>query len=593
MTVKDFSFPLNVFARLLEMQEGRVEYLHFPTFESADEPVLQAQERASRHLWQALPPPGRLLEVGIGLGTTLARLSAAGYRAMGITPEAAQVAEVRRRHGPLVEVMESRLEDFAHEAGQWDALLFQESAQYIDPLALFDAAERLLHGGRTHLVVMDEFALRRSDAAHTGLHEIGAFCDLAARHGWRLVHRTELSAQAAPTLDYLLRGVRARRDDLMADLSLDAATMDGLEAALTRSQTLYREGVYGYALLRFEREQPSADRPVRLGGAQAGAVRTLFERIFGHPLSAEEWAWKYGDGRGHAVGLVRPGRVPPGGDGAEPELLSHYGGLSRRVIFHGEPVLACQVCDVMVDARARTALARGGPLQRTTATFLDEQIGWGKPHRIGFGFPTDRAMAAAEHLGLYTAVDEMVCAAWPASSAGTGVGTVAQPLEAADLADGGEAVPVIDGLWRDMAAALPQATLGVRDAAWLRHRYLGHPRFRYELWLLRRRLTRRPIGVAVLRRHEQHLEWVDAVAPPAAWGALLAVARQRAAVLGAPMVEAWITQSQQHLMQALAPQDIGLRPLGIRVPANAHSPGPDADAHRGRWLLMAGDTDFR
>ena len=97
----------------------------------------------------------------------------------------------------------------------------------------------------------------------------------------------------------------------------------------------------------------------------------------------------------------------------------------------------------------------------------------------------------------------------------------------------------------------------------------------------------------VLRRHEQHLEWVDVVAAPAAWAGLLALARRRAAALDLPTVEAWVTQSQQHLLQALAAQDVALRSLGIRVPANAHAPGPDVDRQRGRWLLMAGDTDFR
>ncbi len=66
-STRDFAFPLNVFAHVLERQEGRVDYLHFAAFERPDEPVLHAQERATAMLWSALPPPCRLLEVGIGL----------------------------------------------------------------------------------------------------------------------------------------------------------------------------------------------------------------------------------------------------------------------------------------------------------------------------------------------------------------------------------------------------------------------------------------------------------------------------------------------------------------------------------------------
>ena len=35
-STRDFAFPLNVFAHVLERQEGRVDYLHFAAFEQAD-----------------------------------------------------------------------------------------------------------------------------------------------------------------------------------------------------------------------------------------------------------------------------------------------------------------------------------------------------------------------------------------------------------------------------------------------------------------------------------------------------------------------------------------------------------------------------
>lgn len=579
-----FSFPLNVYAHLLQRLEGRADYLHFAVYAdgegSAPGDVLRAQERASALLWQALPPPCRLLEVGIGLGTTLARLTDAGYDALGITPEPAQIEVAHARHGQRPRLECARLEDFNGDAGRWQALLFQESAQYIEPLALFEAADRLLADGPATLVVMDEFALRRSEASHTGLHHLDAFCALAARFGWRLSQRIDLSRAVQPTVDYLLRTTRAERAALMADLGLGADALDGLDAALTRHQTLYRQGVYGYALLKLERERRPEDRLVPVGGPQSQAMRRLFEQVFGHAQSADEWLWKYGEWRGRAVGLQRADA-----------LVAHYGAMTREVIFAGERVAAAQICDVMVDASARQSLGRNGPLHRITATFLDTEIGWGLRHRIGFGFPTERAFAVAEKLGLYAAVDQMVCAAWPATRAGHGLSCRA--LQACDLERAAAPAATVDRLWQAMAAALPTLTLGVRDAAWVRHRYLQHPRLRYDVLLVRRRWTRRPVGVVVLRRHDTHLEWVDAIGPPDHWPLLLAVARSHAAAQGLPKVEAWITQSQQHLLSALAAAECELRPLNITVPANVHSAGPSLESQRGRWLLMAGDTDFR
>lgn len=581
MSTREFSFPLNVFAHVLERQEGRVDYLHFAAFERHDDPVLQAQERATAMLWSALPPPCRLLEVGIGLGTTLSRLGAAGYHALGITPDAAQIAQAIQRHGDAVRVECARLEDFGGDAGQWEAMLFQESAQYIEPLALFTAADRLLTRGPATLVVMDEFALRRDDDSHWGLHLLPHFIAMAGRFGWRLVQHTDLSHDVQPTLDYLLRTIPPLHAELKATLKLGDAALDDLDTALRRSQSLYRDGYSGYALLRFEREAPADEQVTRVEPANAEAMRGLFHEVFGHPLSAEEWQWKYGDGRGQAVALVKGGR-----------WLGHYGGLTRDVLDRGRPALACQVCDVIVHPDARTSLSRRGPLHKMTAAFLESQIGWGLRHRVGFGFPTDRAFGIAQRLGLYFAVDQMVCAGWP-SAPGTPSRTgPLQVLAASDLVPGGAMAKDVDALWQSMAAALPTQVLGVRNAAWLLHRYVRHPRMQYEVLLLRSRWWRRPLGVVVLRRHEAHLEWVDAVAPPSVWPTLLQVVRERAAASGLVRVEAWITASQQHLLDRLAP-DVSWRSLAIDVPGNAHSPGPDIDDQRGRWLLMAGDTDFR
>lgn len=580
--IRGFAFPLNVYARLLELREGRVDYLHYGIFESLDEPVLAAQERASALLWQALPAPCKLLEVGIGLGTTLSRLRAAGYQACGITPDASQVEFARQRHGADLPAVVSRLEDFEQQAGQWQAMLFQESAQYIHPMALFEAAQRLLWDGPATLVVMDEFALQRSAAGHDGLHQLDHFCALAARMGWQLVQRTELSHKAAPTLDYLSRHTAAMQPRLMAELGVTTAELAGLDASNQRYQANYRQGVYGYALLRFERSASPAQHLVQAVPGHEATVRSLFSDVFGHTMSAEHWRWKYGEGRGRAIGLSR--------DGA---LLTHYGGVSRRISYFGEPALACQVCDVMVSAEANSALHRRGPIYQTAATFLELEIGWGQPHRVGFGFPTDRAFGVAHRQGLYDGVDSVVCASWPASDK-----PHASRCSQEVLANPGESLDehqrqVIDGLWQRMVEALPQVIAGVRDADWVQHRYLMHPSFRYELRLLRHAWTRRAIGLLISRRHERHLEVLDLIAAPADFGELITLARQQAAAQGLERVECWITQSQLGCLSAIDAEQCTVTPLNITVPSNAHTPGPAVEEVRNHWFLMAGDTDFR
>lgn len=584
MSLAALSFPLNVFAHLLQWREGGCEALHFAVFDDPAEPVRRAQQRASDLLWNALPQResmGPVLEVGIGLGTTLARLRDKGVDVLGLTPEAAQIDEARARHGADLPVQQSRLEDFHDPAPRWRTLLLQESSQYIAPLALFEAAERLLAPGPAQIVVMDEFALARESAADWGLHHLAHFIALAERFGWQLTLRHDLSQAVQPTLDWLLQAVQAERTRLAETLQLPAATLDGLRDALQRSQSLYQRGCSGYALLRFERRAPPRVRPVVVDEALQPAMCALFGEVFGTALAADEWRWKYGAGRGAAVGLMLDG-----------QLRAHYGSMHRPVVCDGEVVAAAQICDVMVHPDLRTHdahLGRRNALQRMTASFLESQIGWGLPHRLGYGFPTRRAFGVAERLGLYAGVDQMQAIAWPAAADRS---LHATPWPVQRLASAGDEASCVQGWWTEMLTALPGRIVGVRDAAWLVRRYSGHPRFHYELVAVAPAPGAAAAGLVVVRQHAEHLEWVDWVAAPAQWPLLLRAVRTLAAERGLATVEAWITRSQRALLDGLA-GDGRWRDLDIVVPANAHAPGPAPQTLTDRWFLTAGDTDFR
>jgi cyclopropane fatty-acyl-phospholipid synthase-like methyltransferase len=113
---------------VLTLEEGEVRHLHYALFEREDESIASAQERSTALLVEALPPPPcRLLEVGVGLGTTLARLARAGYDVEGITPDERQVAIAKERlvGGRLHAVP---LESFSTDR-RYGAIFFQESSQ--------------------------------------------------------------------------------------------------------------------------------------------------------------------------------------------------------------------------------------------------------------------------------------------------------------------------------------------------------------------------------------------------------------------------------------------------------------------------------
>jgi SAM-dependent methyltransferase len=245
---RDFYYPLNVFMHILTHEEGSARYLHYGLFDNDNESIAAAQDRSTELLLSRLPaPPARVLDVGAGLGTTIARLAAAGYDAEGITPDEHQIANIRAKFGQMVGVTASRFEDFAGRP-PYDAVLFQESSQYIEANALFSKAAPITK----RVLVLDEFAAKMLDFAGA-LHDLPGFLDAARRHGFAKAAEVDLSAKAAPTISYFTRRIPRYRERLMADLGLPSTQLDELIESGDRYRELYANGTYVYRLLEFVR----------------------------------------------------------------------------------------------------------------------------------------------------------------------------------------------------------------------------------------------------------------------------------------------------------------------------------------------------
>jgi cyclopropane fatty-acyl-phospholipid synthase-like methyltransferase len=241
---RDFTYPLNVFMHILMHEEGGVRYLHYGLFDRDDDSIGTAQERSTELLLARLPsPPARLLDVGLGLGTTLERLTQLGYDAEGITPDQTQISLARMRP---VRLTQASFETFQSEP--YDLLIFQESSQYIESGALFAKARELA----PRALVLDEFATRPLDDVGA-LRPLGAFISAASANGFRVVEELDLSTRAAPTIDYFRARLSRYRAALIADLGLTGQQVDALIASGERYRDRYRTGLYSYRLLDLRR----------------------------------------------------------------------------------------------------------------------------------------------------------------------------------------------------------------------------------------------------------------------------------------------------------------------------------------------------
>ena len=244
---RDFYFPLNVFMHILTLEEGSVSYLHYGLFEREGESIAEAQERSTAMLFERLPPaPATLLDVGIGLATTLARLTSNGYHAIGITPDEKQVAAAHERHGELP-IACVEFEHFeSHEP--FDVVIFQESSQYIESETLFERARRLTH----RIIVLDEFAMDNARVA-SALPLLDEFLIAAQSCGFALTENLDLTTKAAPTIGYFIDRIPRYRDRIISDLGLTEKQVDDLLESGKTYRSMYASGVYAYRLLQFSR----------------------------------------------------------------------------------------------------------------------------------------------------------------------------------------------------------------------------------------------------------------------------------------------------------------------------------------------------
>ena len=262
------------------------------------------------------------------------------------------------------------------------------------------------------------------------------------------------------------------------------------------------------------------------------------------------------------------------------KVVAHYGGMYRDILASGKRERVAQICDVMVQSQERGVLTRQGP-------FFLMGTSWPEIYGpLGFGFPNARAMRVAEKMGLYVEAGQMAAVRWEPAAPRARLRTRVRSLASGSAPDRA----MVDSLWAAMAHDLRGSVVGVKDWAWLEHRYFGHPHNHYEVLAVSARLSGKPLGVLVLRRLEGSCELLDVIAPLANLALLIDQARRMTARWGLPYLYCWITKNHLPLLLDCAGRE---ETLDISIPASSWTRNPQSELFMNKWWLMSGDTDFR
>lgn len=319
-------------------------------------------------------------------------------------------------------------------------------------------------------------------------------------------------------------------------------------------------------------------RPYRPGDEQQ--ILSLFRRVFGIERTIEHWRWKYQrNPLGHYTLVVES----PSG-----ELVGHYGGLPVRIAWDEKTVVMPQIVDAMLDPRVRRGLRRPGVF----AILVNQYIAGLGQMAGGYGFPTPEHLRAGKRLAGFVPLGP--------------VPLLSKPLDAGStLGDRGTFFVIVheeadldarmDSLWRRCYLERPVAI--IRNAAYLRWRYLECPDVRYHFLVAQRRFSRTILGLAVLRLGWQThpiaclVDWLVPSSSAAVGGALLAYAERMAGAAGMKSLQAWFPPASRQFHFLL---EAGFRceATPYELVALSADPSISLEWARDRWYYTMGDSDI-
>ncbi|AKF24204.1 hypothetical protein YH65_01425 [Sulfurovum lithotrophicum] len=298
----------------------------------------------------------------------------------------------------------------------------------------------------------------------------------------------------------------------------------------------------------------------------------LFEEVFKGPMSQEFWKWKYEGVQWRAVCALKDGKI-----------IAHYNGMARDILYFGKHKRAIQPCDTMVSAKARGGIKTNSPFFSSTKAWILSNLGVNKEFLLTYGFPNDRHMRLGEKMGLYTEVDKVKEVDWYTKK------REASPLINVDLFDyNKEMDKTINALWNTMADEFKENIIGIRDAQYLRRRYMKHPLIKYQTYLVYDE-KEKLLGVFVLRIEDKLAALMDIIAPKAQFEMIINEAIRIAHNEGAKLLRAWVPESRIELFNHARAL---INNTDIVIPTISIVKGLNPEEIKGKWFLTYGDTDF-
>jgi hypothetical protein len=299
-------------------------------------------------------------------------------------------------------------------------------------------------------------------------------------------------------------------------------------------------------------------------------MRNLFAQVFGQTMSAQMWAWKYGQQRGMAVSAWK-----------NQQMIAHYGGMKRRLSYFGQAKLGLQIGDVMVLTAERGHFTKHGAFFMVAASFAERHVGYHSPHILAYGFPNARHVKIAQHLDLYAKVDDIVDISWhTANYANNKYFTKTKTITSPKLAK------IINYLWPQMQTELKPYIAVIRDWQYIEYRYLQRPDKNYT-FIVVYNLLFQPLGLVIIAIEANTCRFMDYLGKLANLTIVMAGVCNYLQQQGIMQLSGWFSAAiADYFVRTGAVQNA----TEIVLPSIIWTPGPNPLQQC--WWLTTGDTDF-
>jgi len=309
-------------------------------------------------------------------------------------------------------------------------------------------------------------------------------------------------------------------------------------------------------------------RPYR-DGDECGIV-SLFNNVFGRHMTIEEWNWKYKGQGSSKVGSIVIENKDCG-------IVGHYGGILLRMVRDGLEIKGASNCDVMIHPKFR-GFTR---LKKMHNLCIDELVK--ASVFMIYGFPTEETlMIPADKLKLYERIEPVQEAVKDTVFHNSPERFIYRLLPM------GFDDSRIDRLWRDIKSEYRLSV--IRDRAYLIWRYGLNPLFRYEIWGLQKRWSRKLLAAAVLKRDDSDkLLIMDIICRKKILPGLLTKVENLACSSGKKKLSLW---APSRIRDTLKTKGFALFMTGTTLPRSTHPLTLKKDEIQEKFFYSAGDTDY-